>query len=73
MTAPLFDPEYCRRRAAEVNELACGITDPRLREILTETAADYEAMACRAESWAAAGLRPWAFRRSPAQPRPFHR
>ena len=63
MTTPLlYDPGYCRRRAAEVQELAGEIGDLRLRAILAETAADYEAMAVRAESWAAVGLKPWIFR-----------
>ena len=64
MTTPvLYDPGYCRRRAAEVHELAGEISDMRLRSILAETAAGYETMAARAESWAAEGLRPWLLRR----------
>jgi hypothetical protein len=64
MTVPLlYDPGYCRRRAAEVSALVETIGDPRLREILAETAADYEAKASRAESWASQGLQPWIFRR----------
>lgn len=64
MTMPLlYDPGYCRRRAAEVTALVEEVGDPRLREILAETAADYEAMASRAESFALEGLQPWIFRR----------
>jgi hypothetical protein len=64
MTTPvLYDPGYCRRRAAEVQELVSEIGDFRLRMILTETAADYEAMALRAENCAAQGLKPWIFHR----------
>jgi hypothetical protein len=64
MTTPLlYDPGYCRQRAAEVQALMQEIADPRLREILAETADDYAAMAARAESWAAKGLQPWIFQR----------